>query len=535
MPFQFETPPAYQNGALFLGLDEAGREVGILTERHALTIAGAGAGKGAGLIIPNLKRWPHNVLCIDPAGENVAETWQDREAAGQQVVILDPFRAVDYSRVPERLRGSCNLLAAIKPDSLTVREDIRVVADGLVMRYKAEDATWDNGAVSVLAGLIAYVLADDAFPDEKHLPAVRQLLNLPPDARTALFEAMSKMEGFGSLAKAAAVIGLSPTKKAQSFVEGAVDNTEWLDSAPMADLLSASTFSLSELKTGRCSVFLVLPPDYLVEHGRFLRLFVRAALDAMLKGGKVGRKTLFLLDEFFSLGHIDQVHKAAGLMRKNGVHLWPFLQDLGQLTSLYGQDGAHTFFGNADAHIFFGNTDGPTLDYVSGRIGKLTRDEIREAPPANKFVPRATEKDWKSSGYIFMDRDTYFAMVGPDDENARREQEHLNALARQQYDHEMKHIGTPRLTPQQVAALTGRGDGDAVARSMIVFGKKGQVHNIRLAPYFEAADYITPQEQNRRLVAASHGLYWSDGNFYRSTGFSPIRVDDEGNPILLQL
>lgn len=57
-------------------------------------------------------------------------------------------------------------------------------------------------------------------------------------------------------------------------------------------------------------------------------------------------------------------------MRGYGLQLWPILQALGQLQTLYGCEGADTFFGNADVHSFFGNTDQLTLGYISRAIGK---------------------------------------------------------------------------------------------------------------------------------------------------------------------
>lgn len=469
----------YRKGMLYLGRDPStGQDCGVFTERHAITIAGARSGKGAAVIGPNLLRWPHNVLCIDPSGENVAMSWQAREAMGQTVGVLDPFRVAD---VPARLRVSCNLLASISADAITAREDIRAIADGLVMRHKADDATWDNGAVSVLAGVIAAVLTDDRFPDDKNLPAVRQLLTLPEDARAAMFEGMAEMTGYGNLARAASVIGLSKSKKNMEFVGGAVDHSEWLDSEAMASILTNSTFELSALKTGRADLFLVLPPEYLAEHGRFLRLFVRCALNAMTKGGKDGQKCLFLLDEFFSLGRIDEIAKAAGLLPKNGVHLWPILQDLGQLTSLYGREGAHTFFGNSDVHMFFGNTDGDTLDYVSKRIGAISPREIPDFDNSHyaKLYPEMPAYEH------WMDTPTI-------DRTRRDYREHLHDIQRIEDRARSEHnrvtgqfIGRPRFAAEEVRELVGKKSGDTVARSMIVFAKGGDVLRLKLAPYFE--------------------------------------------------
>ena len=461
----------YKKGMIYLGVDDLGREIGIKTDRHLTAFGGPRSGKGAGLIIPNAKRWPHNLLMIDPKGENLENTWQDREGLGQTVAALDPFMV---AKVPDRLRVSCNLLAGIDPNGLTAREDIRVIADGMVIRFKAEDGTWDNGSVAVIAGLIDYVLATHP-PQERDLTAIRRLLTLPPEALKEAFSDMAETKTATGLARAAAAIGLSESKKNREFVSGAAEHTEWLDSPAMASVLTGSGgFDMSLLKKGAASLYLVLPPKYLAEHGRFLRLFVRAALDSM-SCELDGQKCLFILDEFFSLGHIDQISKAAGLMPGYGVHLWPILQNLGQLTSLYGVQGAQNFFAGSDAHIFFGLSDPETLLHVAQRIGTMRTDDFKPRSPLEGIrwlddtaaMPTDTEAQRQSR------REAYEARASI-----------LRGMETIHNSEVSRSIGQLRIPPEKVRELIAKKDDDKVAVSMIVFGKGDDIFNLRLAPYF---------------------------------------------------
>lgn len=408
----------YREGAFYLGKNRNGQDVGYLSERHAITIAGAGSGKGATVIIPNLKRWPHNALVIDPKGEAAEQTWRDREAMGQAVHVLDPF---DVADVPEHLKARFNPLDAIDLKSKTAREDIKVLADGLVMRHDPRSAHWDDGALDVLAGFMALAVTSDD-PAKRTLPAMRQLFD-PANLNDSI-DRMENRVGVGNLMKAAAGKLKHSGTEATHFISGATSNTSWLDSEAIADTIQGSTFQLSDLKEKPCTVFLVLPAHLISEHGRFLRLFVRAALDAMAKGGtKGGRRCLFLLDEFYSLGYIDEIAKAAGLMRGYGVQLWPILQDLGQLVKLYDQEGAETFFGNSDVHQFFGNSDGMTLEYIARQIG-------------------VTRGDWGEKS------------------------------------------GIPKLSPQEIREFVGKGRNDIVARRSICFLTGSSVIAPTPAPYF---------------------------------------------------
>jgi type IV secretion system protein VirD4 len=482
----------YQSGDLFLGHDGK-EEIGIETERHALTIAGAGAGKGACVIIPNLLRWPHNALVIDPKGEAAEATAEKREAMGQAVHVLDPFQS---SRVPDRFRSSYNPLDDIDLDARTVREDISAIADGIVMRPDASAAHWDDGAQSLISGLIAYVLATAEIA-QRNLIEVRRIL--ADDDRLA--DAMKSMKGMddgAGLCREA--YGVVFAKEGSYFVSNARKNTQWLDSRGMVDALASSSFSLADLKAGKASVFLVLPANYLGQHGRFLRLFVRCGIEAMARklpsGDLRGAQCLFLLDEFFSLGYIGEIAKAAGLMRGYGLQLWPILQDLGQLITLYGREGSETFFGNADLHQFFGNTDKLTLDYMSQMTGAVSVEEVGLPPSApivtggGQSIIAATSAHSKS-GAVRGAGAAFGAFSSGINQliSAAESAEHQDQMAI--FQQKMATVGRPRLTTEQIAQLVKR-KSDVVADNMFCIAYGSEKLLLKPSPFFR--EFIPPKK-----------------------------------------
>lgn len=481
----------YRAGGLFLGLDAKGREIGVSTDRHAITIAGSRSGKGACLLIPNALRWPHNLLVVDPKGEVAAASWEAREALGQSVHVLDPFKVAD---VPDRLRASLNPLAAIDPQSLTAREDIQVIADGLVKRSDPKHEEWYAGAVGLLAGLMAYAV-ETAPPDMRSFAGVRALLLQPSQDLYATAQQMLACTAFGGLAREAGVMLMTACESEKGmekdFLGAARRATSWMDSPPIAAALASSSFDLSALKTGTASVFLVLPPQYLDTHGAFLRLFVRTAMSAMMHdGAKVNRRCLFLLDEFAALGRLDVVAKGMGLMAGYGLHLWPFLQDIGQLKALYGHDVTETFFGNSDAEIFFGMKDLATLDYVSRRIGPLQPHEIRDAPIAGSLVNPITGATigammgQSRKGSTRAMGAAVGGLVGMMGAAAHDETMRAHNAEMAVYQKEAMKVGKPRYSHEEIQAATGKGDAEQVARGMFAFVKAGDVLHLRLAPYF---------------------------------------------------
>ena len=142
---------------------------------------------------------------------------------------------------------------------------------------------------------------------------------------------------------------------AQTYGSNLLPALGWIGDPAFDDLWHGlPPFDLRKLKEGNATLYLVLPPDALGPRGTFLRLFVSMTLNVMMSdlAEKDDARCLFMLDEFYSLGSLDIVAQAMGLMRGYGVQLWPFMQDLGQLLKLYGDHLSETFFGNADAHIF---------------------------------------------------------------------------------------------------------------------------------------------------------------------------------------
>ena len=139
------------------------------------------------------------------------------------------------------------------------------------------------------------------------------------------------------------------------------------------------------------TVYVVLPPEYLETHKRFMRLFVNLAIRGMSSGEKPRYPVLFVLDEFYSLGRLTLIEKAAGLLSGYGLKLWPVIQNLGQLKHLYPNNW-EAFVANAGAVQCFGVNDNTTSNYLISRMGKAARYEKMGATKI-RIVEELREKD----------------------------------------------------------------------------------------------------------------------------------------------
>ena len=502
-------------GDFFLGVDKRGREIGIRSDRHAITFAGSRSGKGAAVIIPNLKRWPHSALVIDPKGENAEETWKDRVEMGQSVHVIDPFGKAD---IPDHIRASFSPLAGIDKDGLTAGSDLLVIGDGLIKKTNPEHAEWDATAAKILAGVMGFALAE-APAEMKTITAARNiLLQQDEDLRDDANQMLASDEFDGVVKDAGSIIltALNSEKPLEGqALSQAKRQTQWVGMKAFRQVLESSTFNLSDLQHGRTTVYLVLPPEYLVEHGAFLKMFVQTAIDAMLKSGtKNSGRCLFFLDEFYGLGRMDSIMKGFGLMAGYGVQIWPILQDLGQLWTTYGKEGLATFFGNSDLHQFFGTTDDLTLDHVSTRLGVVGVDEIDlpYAPTAPMMTGVSVGRGVSSLGAFSKNTHTRGALgimgglmsAGEGAISAARQAAFQDEMAAYQQDMQMAmaQAGRPRMPSDEVGQLIQRPTGGGIAKAMICFVAGHGAISLRLAPYFgEPTKSVLPTGD-----ASTHGI-----------------------------
>ena len=267
------------------------------------------------------------------------------------------------------------------------------------------EAHWNEEAKALLAGIILHV-ATSPYETCRTLPRVRALLASEKAAFTDLLEAMQCNPSAEGLVRRAANRHLSKNdREAPSVLSTALRHTHFLDGPRLRRTMERTDFRFEDLAQGTVSVFLVLPPERLATHARWLRLLVSEALRALARDGvrAAGRPpVLLLLDEFAALGRLDAVQQAFGLMAGYGVQLWPILQDLHQLRAIYGR-AAGGFLSNAGVLQIFNVADLETADYVSKSLGTTTRRF--ETQGASAQTSRPFRSDSRSRQETFVRRD----------------------------------------------------------------------------------------------------------------------------------
>jgi type IV secretion system protein VirD4 len=362
----------------YLNNDVASDAVGYPGGVHLITIGPAGSGKGTGIIMPNLATLRRSILIIDPKGEAAAITARKRAQFGR-VLIINPFNVLS-EKLPHLRSQGFNPLAVLNPNGDDFTDDCVGIGQALVQQQQeaSSNAAFFSGSAQ---DLVTALIMHEKFErrDKASLANVRTMLmepyaqaedGEPLGLRKTVHEMLESK--CGPLRSTAGRFARG-SKSVMDIIQTAANETRFLNSPPLQRDLQGEDFDWDIMKREITTVYLILPADRLESHANYLRLVVTSALRTLLRSPPSATlpPVLFMLDEFAQLGYLPPIENAMGIARGFGVQLWPFLQDLNQINSLYKQRW-QTFIGNAAVLTAFAPRDLFTARYLSERCGHKT-------------------------------------------------------------------------------------------------------------------------------------------------------------------
>ncbi len=359
---------------LYLGLLD-GQPLFYSGKAHLLTCAPARQGKGIGFVIPNLLHYPGSVVVTDPKGELAAVTAAHRRSRlGHRVVVLNPW---GLHGLPQDRINPLAVLIVLASDPRLQRglsDEVRAIV--LVIYPEPEDPRnfyFREGTRSI----IRFSILSRALlaPKRCTLPEVWRLVASPKRLERAIEEARRSDALGGVLADLADDLAAQMKENPEHFEDfrsGALQVLSIYEPGGyLADAVSGSDVSLADLKTGKVSVYLALPQDRIATHGAVLGLIVSQAITAVARSEAKG-KVLFLLDEFANMGKLSGLAESLTALPGLGVRVWMIVQELADITRIYGPNTAKTVLSQSDVKQFFGVNSGELAQTLSRALGQKT-------------------------------------------------------------------------------------------------------------------------------------------------------------------
>ncbi len=332
---------------------------------HSLIAAPTGAGKGVGVVIPTLLTYPGSVVVLDVKGENYAETARRRHRMKDRVFKFSPSAEDGKSHRYNPLD-----IVAATPERRRFGAALDVANALLVPRHGIE--SWIGGSREILAAAIITAIEHGRGT----MAAVYDLMSIPAERTNELLGKLAAMTTSGEAKSVFARYAGMDQKAVTSYLsilqEGGL--RIWAD-ADVRDATAATEFEITSFRSDPAALYLCVTQTDIEKLAPLLRLILQqmfTLLQETRRGPRDRFDVLFVLDEFASLGRMDELSRAITTLRASGTHLMLIVQSLANLSGPYGKEGAANFMGNCELQLYMAPTDIETPRFISEAIGSRT-------------------------------------------------------------------------------------------------------------------------------------------------------------------
>jgi type IV secretion system protein VirD4 len=341
--------------------------------QHVLLFAPTGSGKGVGFVIPNLLFWKESVIIHDIKLENYELTsgWR-KDHLKQKVFLWNPADPDGISHCYNPMDWISN-----KPGKMV--DDVQKICNFLL----PEQEFWQNEARALLAGVMLYLVADENKPTTLG-EVVRTLRN-----DDVVYNLAVILDTMGKKMHPVAYMNIAsylqkPDKERGSVTSTANSSLElWAN--PLIDTTTAtSDFNLHELKTSPHTIYVGLTPDNISRLKPLMGMFYQQAASFFTE--KMPRPhekygVLMMMDEFPTLGKMEQFLNGIAYFRGYKVRLFLIIQDTEQLKGIYEESGMNSFLSNSTYRITFAANNVETANLISQLIGNKSATQISYNKP----------------------------------------------------------------------------------------------------------------------------------------------------------
>lgn len=332
---------------------------------HVLLTAPTGAGKGVGVVIPNLLYWQGSVVVLDIKQENHQITSGYRRRLGE-TFLFSPMESRSHCYNP------LDFVRSNPSDSIT---DIQQIAQFLVPSNNDSDQMWTSEARNLFLGIALYVLNNKDVPST--IGEIFRTLN----SNIALGELCKHLsETWRDKLPPACIMALSnfanKAEKEQSGVKSSLTAALNLWANPTIDsATSFSDFNIERLRNSRQSIYVGVTFSQIHTLRPLLSLFFQQTIDVLSRNipkEDEPHKVLILIDEFPALGKMPVISESLPVMRGYNIRMLNVCQGLSYLDKHYGREGREGFLQNSGYQLFFAPNDEVTTKFISDKMGQDT-------------------------------------------------------------------------------------------------------------------------------------------------------------------
>jgi type IV secretion system protein VirD4 len=357
-------------------LGRLGRRCLMLRGQQGVALAAPPrAGKGTGVVIPNLLNWPDSLICVDIKRENWTATAGFRQRCGQACFLFDPFAEDGRS-------ARWNPLCYVSEDPARRVNDLQRIAEMLYPDPPNVDPFWTASARSLFLGIALYLFETPSVPKTVG-EILRQGMASDDEGFGEHWKRIVEGRGKGAHPLSAQcvralydVIDLAPVT-ASSIRKTFTSRLDLWQNPILDAATSGNDFDLRDLRAKPISIYVGVNPDDLHRLRPVLALFFQQALGLQTRtlpehDRRLKYQALMLLDEFAALGRIPIIAESISYLPGYNVRVVLVIQTPAQLREVYGPHAAETMLKSLAARIVFAPNDMGDARDISDELGFTT-------------------------------------------------------------------------------------------------------------------------------------------------------------------
>lgn len=390
-----------------------------------LIIGGSGTGKTGGYVIPNLLTPYGNMIVSDTKGRLYNEMKTVLENAGYHVMKIDfihPRESVGYNPLLS-IRETEDGYSQI--DIMTVVSKILPLEEG----KNRDDRFWIESARGLVGFLIAFTL--EAFERKDHnMVTVAEILK-GMDTRSGkdiinMWILRHPSSYVADLYRMSQIITQSERTWSciQKFAVGGLEAFLYKDLMRIF-VSDENAFNVKKFLR-RKSVLFINNSDVNRYADRIVNLLYAQLINDIFEeadkreDGRLKIPVRFIIDDFASNVYIEDFDKLISVTRSRNISLSIIVQNLTQLSAMYGENKANTIIVNCDHILYLGGQDIKTAEYIGHRAG-LAEEKVLVMQADKAYLIKRGEKA------VLLDKiEPYKALKEKMEELRKKEIERIN-------------------------------------------------------------------------------------------------------------
>lgn len=337
---------------------------------HCAVFGSTGSGKTTCYAIPQLLSCADSMVVLDAKGELAKLSARHRSKQfGHEIAVIDPYGvSKGCGFQPSRL----NPPGLFRHDPARIVDEARRMASSLIVTTGEErDPFFSKASNTLCTATLAFLMAE-AKPKEANLNRLRDILSSPSLVAEMVSHMQQSTACGGLLQRLGGQLAQLEGQTKASVFSVANSHIDFLDSLPLAECVSESTFDPRKLVTGKQTIYICLPVDRVVELAGIQRVLLSTLINLVFEAGEDrNRRVRFLLDEAATLGSMDSLYNALNFGRSFGHRLMFLFQSTSQVERCFPESQKDDFHA-VIASIFCGINDHRSAKEVSEWIGQTT-------------------------------------------------------------------------------------------------------------------------------------------------------------------